>query len=223
MNDNFLSLEARAPQVIKRKNLKIARASDAFRSLVKHQVLEAEAEARDILQAARDLADELTSGAEMEAETIRREAYRGGREQAESEFLENLFDIKEKRAQVLRAVEEDILRLSVKLAEKIIGREIAKDDGAARVEIVVNALRAARQQEMLTVRVNANDLPSLERMRDEKTNAFGRAQFIDFVADQLVQTGGCIVESQSGTIDARVETQLRILENALLARVASDK
>jgi flagellar biosynthesis/type III secretory pathway protein FliH len=65
-------------------------------------------------------------------------------------------------------------------------------------------------------------LPLLERMRDEKSNAFGRAQFIDFVADQGVKTGGCIVESESGTIDARIETQLRILENALLARVSSE-
>jgi type III secretion protein L len=162
------------------------------------------------------------NAAEIEAETIRREAYRDGREQAEQELAGDLFEIKQKRAQVLSEVEADVLRLAVKLAEKIIGREVEASGGAARGEIVVNALRAARAQETLTVRVSAADLPALERMRAEKNNAFGRAQFIDFVADQAVANGGCIIESQSGTIDARIETQLRILENALLGRVASE-
>jgi len=221
MNDNFFTLESGAPKIIKRANQKNA-VSTVFRSLIKHQTLQAETDAHAILQAARQRAEESITAAEMQVEAIRREAYRAGRDEAEKELLENLLEIKEKRAQVLRTVEEDVLKLAVKLAEKIIGREVRDGDGEARGEIVVNALRAARQQEMMTVRVNVNDLPLLERMRDEKSNAFGRGQYIDFVADQSVKTGGCIVESESGTIDARVETQLRILESALLARVSSE-
>lgn len=222
MNDNFLPLEAAAPKIIKRKNQNVFAASVAnFRGLVKHQILDAEADARSIVGAARRKADDFVAAAEREAEEIRGAAYRAGREEAESELLENLLMIKEERARVFKTVEEDILKLAVKLAEKVIGREIA-DDAGARAEIVLNALRAARQQEMLTVRVNAGDLPLLEQMR-ERISAFGRAQYIDFIADQTVRgSGGCIIESQSGTIDARVETQLRLLESALLARVSSE-
>lgn len=111
-----------------------------------------------------------------------------------------------------------MLKLSIKLAEKIIGREVQQDE-MTRGEIVLNALRQARQQEMLTVRVNSGDLPLVEQMR-ERIDAFGRAKYIDFIADQSVREGGCIIESQSGTIDARLETQLRILESTLLARVS---
>ena len=223
MNDNLSLLETRTPKVIKKRNQRET-ASGAFRNLLKHQVLNAESEARAILQTARQTAAELVNSAQTQAATIRREAHQAGRAAAENELLESLLEIKEKRVEVLRTIEEDVLKLSVKLAEKIIGREISGENaGAARLEIVANALRAARQQEMLTVRVNAADLPPLERMRDEKVNTFGRAQLIDFVADQAVAAGGCIIESQSGTIDARVETQLRILENALLARASEDE
>lgn len=223
MNDNFLPLETRAPKIIKKRNQQET-ASGKFRSLLKHQVLNAENESRTILQTAHQTAADLVNSAEAQAETIRREAYQTGRAAAENELLESLLEIKEKRVEVLRTIEEDVLKLSIKLAEKIIGREISGENSAAvRVEIVSNALRSARHQEMLTVRVNAADLPLLERMRDEKTNAFGRAQLIDFVADQTISIGGCIIESQSGTIDARVETQLRILENALLARTLEEK
>ena len=71
---------------------------------------------------------------------------------------------------------------------------------------------------MLTVRVSPEDLPHIENAR-QKFDAAGRGRFIDFIADQAVKFGGCIIESDSGTIDARLETQLKILENALLARV----
>lgn len=219
MNDNFLSLDAAAPKIIKRENQKTA--SSALGGLIKHQILDAEENARSIVQAARKRADELIAAAEESSENIRARAYREGREEAESELIENILATREERAQVLTTVERDVLKLAVKLAEKVIGRELKQDENG-RGEIVHNALRSARQQEMLTVRVSADDLPLLERLR-EKIDRFGRAQYIDFVADQAVKEGGCIIESTSGTIDARLETQLRILENALLARVSNEK
>lgn len=218
MSENLLPLNGGASKIIKRKNQKML--SVAFGSLVKHQILSAEENARAILRRAVEKSENLIAAAETEAGNIRAEAYRAGREEAENELLGDLLAIKEERAQILSTVESEILRLSVKLAEKIIGREVRHDE-SARVEIVLNALRQARQQEMLTVRVSANDLPLLEQIR-EKIDRAGRAQYVDFVADQAVLQGGCIIESQSGTIDARLETQLRILESALLARVSND-
>ncbi len=218
MNEKKLPLEYSVPKIIKAKNQKTA--SVFFGNLVKHQVLNAEERARSILQTARETADKLVADANAATEEIRRKAYQTGREEAENELLENLLAIKEERSQVFLTIEQDILKLSVKLAEKIIGREIQQDE-SARTEIVLNALRQARQQEMLTVRVSNADLTRLEEMR-ESINAFGRAQYIDFVADQAIAKGGCIIESASGTIDARFETQLRILENALLARTSNE-
>ncbi len=113
-----------------------------------------------------------------------------------------------------------MLRLAVKLAEKIIGREIERDD-AALADIVSAALRHARQQESLTVRVNPADLPRVQAHR-ERLDPSGRARFIDLVADPRVGHGGCVIEGESGTVDARLDTQLRVLERALLARVAGN-
>lgn len=196
-------------------------ASIVFGSLIKNQIISAEERAAQILKESYENASNLISIAETESENIRREAYQTGRDEAETELIDNLLAIKEIRLQALQEVEQDVLKLSIKLAEKIIGREVRQDE-TVRGEIVLNALRQARQQEMLTVRVNANDLPLVEQMR-ERIDSFGRAKYIDFIADQSVKEGGCIIESQSGTIDARLETQLRILENSLLARAEGEK
>ena len=219
MSENFLPLGSGAPRIIRRKNQRAA--GVVFGGVIKKQVADAEEKARVIRRKTEEAADSLIASAESAAEAIRAEAYRAGREEAESELLENLLSIKEQRTRVLSTVEAEVIKLAVKIAEKIIGGDI-KQDEATRAEIVLHALRQTRQQEMLTVRVNANDLPLIERMR-EKIDNYGRAKFIDFIADQAVANGGCIIESSSGTIDARVETQLRILENTLLSRVSEDK
>jgi type III secretion protein L len=46
---------------------------------------------------------------------------------------------------------------------------------------------------------------------------------VDIVPDPKVASGGCIIESEVGTVDARLETQLRALEKALLGQTERDE
>lgn len=216
MNENAILLKNSNPNIIKRENTRIN--SIFFGKILKNQILNAEEAARNILREATEQAEMRVLDALEEAETIRQNAYENGREEAAQELLENILAAKEQRSQALNSIERDVLKLSVKIAEKIIGREIEADE-TVRGEIVMTALRQARQQEMMTVRVNAADLPLVEKMR-ERIDAFGRARYLDFVADQTIKEGGCLIESASGTIDARLETQLRVFEKALLAQTA---
>ncbi|HEX8720750.1 MAG TPA: type III secretion system stator protein SctL [Pyrinomonadaceae bacterium] len=188
-------------------------------AVVKRAVAEARAEARRILADAARQADELRERAEREARELREAAYQEGLEEALSELNHALLEARERREAALAGAERDVLRLAVKLAEKIIGREIERDD-AALADIVSAALRHARQQEALTVRVNPADLPRVQAHRD-RIDPLGRARFVDLVADPRVGRGGCIIEGESGTVDAQLDTQLRVLERALLARAAA--
>jgi type III secretion protein L len=188
-------------------------------SVVKRAVVEARAEARRILADAAREAGELRERAAREARELREAAYEEGHEAALAELNHVLLEAHERRDAALAGAERDVLRLAVKLAEKIIGREIERDD-ATLADLVSAALRHVRQQEALTVRVNPADLPRVQAHRDRLDPA-GRARFIDLVADPRVGHGGCIIEGESGTVDARLDTQLRVLERALLARAAS--
>ncbi|HEX8250057.1 MAG TPA: type III secretion system stator protein SctL [Pyrinomonadaceae bacterium] len=184
--------------------------------IVKNQIIAARAEAAQILEEAEAFAAEIRREALEETAALRELAYREGMEKSLTEFEQNLLEALEIRERVWRETERDLLRLAVRLAEKIIGREI-KIDKKTLTEMVAAALQNARQQEKLTVRVNPSDLSLIEEER-EKFLPSGRARFIDFVADPRVASGGCLIESEVGTIDARLETQLRVLERALLAQ-----
>ncbi|HEX5706220.1 MAG TPA: type III secretion system stator protein SctL [Pyrinomonadaceae bacterium] len=190
------------------------------RGVVKRPVVEARAEGRRILAEAEDAARELRETAETVARELREAAYEEGREAALLEFNQLLLDARERRDTALQSAERDLLRLAVKLAEKIIGREVERDSGAL-ADIVSTALRHARQNESLTVRVNPSDMPSVEAHR-ARLDPAGRARFLDLVSDPRVLPGGCIIESESGTVDAQLDTQLRVLERALLSRALGE-
>lgn len=188
--------------------------------VLKREVVEAIMEARRIVAEAAREAESIRLEAATEASDIRQAAYLEGREAALLEFNEHLLAARELRDTAFVEAERDLLRLAVKIAEKIIGREIERDS-ATLSDIVSNALRHTRQNEMLTVRIHTGDMPLVE-MHRERLNQMSRARFLDFVPDPRVTPGGCIIESESGTVDAQLTTQLQVLERALLARTSAD-
>lgn len=185
-------------------------------SLVKSVVVEAKAEAQRIRAAAESEAAAIRDSARASAQELRDTAHREGLEAALLELNTHLLAAGEMRDAALVTVEQDVLRLAVKIAQKIIGREIERDDQTL-AQIVATALNQARRHETLTLRINPADLPLVNARRD-LLDQITRAPYLDLVADPLVTRGGCIIESDSGTIDAQLETQLRIIERALLAR-----
>ena len=212
MNEQITELK----NLIKNDGRKIVSTQSPNRKVLKNQIVSARDEAAKILEEAEDFAAEIRREALEQAELLRAEAYREGTDKAVIEFEQNILDVREIRERVWRETEQDLLRLSIRLTEKILGREI-KNDKKAIVNIVVAALQNARQQEKLTVRVNPADLPVVEKEVENLTRT-GRVRFMDFIADPRVSEGGCLIESEVGTIDARLETQLRVLERALLSQ-----
>jgi flagellar assembly protein FliH len=87
---------------------------------------------------------------------------------------------------------------------------ILGDHGATReaVQGVVRAAVAAmREREQLVVRLHPDDAALLKEEVDGGTMRIS--------GDPTVVLGGCIIESQGGSLDARFETQLEALGAAL--------
>ncbi|MDQ3685623.1 MAG: type III secretion system stator protein SctL [Acidobacteriota bacterium] len=189
--------------------------------VVKRPVVDAKAEARNIVADAEAYAAATRASAESSAREAREAAYAEGYEAALAELNKHVLDARERRDNALAGVERDVLRLAVKIAEKIIGREIERD-AATVADIVATALRYARLNEMLTIRINPADFPAVETHRG-RLDPTGRARFLDVVPDPRVARGGCVIESESGAVDAQLETQLRVLERALLTRAPPEQ
>ena len=90
----------------------------------------------------------------------------------------------------------------------------------ATLAIVAEVLKKVREGRELTVRVNTSDLPLLQAQENALSAALpGRR--ITLAADSRVEAGGCIVETSLGSLDGRLEVQLRGLCETLKASKAA--
>jgi type III secretion protein L len=201
--------------VIKGSKLQLSEGSDR-RNLLKRTLIDANDESRQIIENANAYAADLRKQTEIEAEAIKQEAYETGKGAALEEMMGFLMEARDIRNTTLAKTEQELLRLAVKLAERIIGNEV-KSDKAVIVDIVSTALRNTKRQEKVTIRVSQSDYATVQERFIELSQS-SRSTYVDIVPDPRVTIGGCIIESEVGTVDARLETQLRVLERALIGQ-----
>jgi len=126
------------------------------------------------------------------------------------ELLENL----ESQVKELVAEQEDAMVEVVFAAVcKLIGKE--SSDRRVAIEMVRNAIRELRTLDKLAIRVSPDVYQTLEDHRKELFNSAVPEQF-RILADEQVKLGGCILETDTGSLDNRLEVQLQILKETLL-------
>ncbi len=144
-------------------------------------------------------------GADMHAQS--REEFRT----AVREFV-NL--IEGQRAELWVQQEPLMIDLVFELARKVIKMEVEASHTVA-LSMVQNTLRRVANSNTLRIRVNPEDLESVREHRDELLSLVDGLNHIDIVEDRRVDRGGCIADTASGTIDARINTQLDELDDAI--------
>lgn len=119
------------------------------------------------------------------------------------------------RSRVLKESEEDLLTLSVMIARKIVQREIAQDP-AILAAIIAAAVGGCTERDRVVVRLNPGDYGVVAANRQTFLAGIGDETPITFAPDEGVGPGGCLVETATGTVDARIESQLDEIYRTLL-------
>jgi len=135
-----------------------------------------------------------------------REAYTAGLRQ-----LEDLAQSLNRNVELsLSEAEDMVVSIVFESVCKIVGDALTTKDGVAAV--VREAINRTRGKSALVIRVNPFDLELIE-----ESAAFGIASEADWRGDDSVTMGGCMIDSEYGTLDARIDVQLNQLKRALLA------
>lgn len=183
-----------------------------------------EAEAERLLMEARLQAAECLHAAEARARAVEAEAreqgYRAGLEAAREAQRALLAEVEALRAEVhaererfFDGLEPEVVQLALGVAEKIIRQEVD-----LHPEIVVGIARAAlsRLKEARTVRVTASPADA-EVLRARLPESLPHAlDALEVAANPHVTAGGCLVDSDRGSVDARLERQLERAAAAVL-------
>ena len=111
-------------------------------------------------------------------------------------------------------IENDVVEISLMIARKIIG-EIAEKDRDVVVNSAKEAIKRASDREVLRIRVAPADYDALNKKRSELLQCIDGIKSLLIEVDESVQPGGCLIETNQGDIDARIESQFKVIQGSL--------
>lgn len=163
----------------------------------------------------------LISRAQEEAISIKENAIKEGNKiglQTAKEDVEKLLSAIEEffayKDVIVEELSSHILDISLEIAQKIIKTELEKDVQPL-LNIINEALNSVSKGESrIVIKVNPDDSADVKRyVPDILSNAQIEAKIV-VLADESIELGGAIIETNNGIVDATIETQLGIIKEA---------
>ncbi len=131
------------------------------------------------------------------------------------QFSKSLEELRSLRRGILSTSEHEVIRLALEIARKVVKREITVDEEII-LTLVRVALKRVSDQTLFTVRLNPKDYSVVKRHQAMGNAADVLSDGIRLAEDPLISRGGCLIETESGLVDARVEEQFREIEKGFL-------
>ncbi len=195
-----------------------------------HFVSESEVQAAKILKDAEEEARTLIVLAEKKVEDFRKEGLRQGYEeglkkaeaemeekysklfQAEAEQLRVFLEaLKNSYKDVIKTAESPLVKLAMDIAEKVIKSEAEKNS-----QVVLNNIRDALSRvsakASIVVRVNPDQFDLVEESKKKLCSFVEGIDSFELKPDSKVDKGGCVIETPSGSVEARIEKQISELK-----------
>lgn len=170
-------------------------------------------DARSEAEKIREEAKDLLAQVKAEMEKAKEEGFQKGHEEGLSSVTEQVVAFERMKEEFYKGAEENIIKLVMMVAEKVIGK-IAGEHSEAISSIVKQALEKSLG-ERIVVRLSPADYKTVTDSGFEFRDMLDRTKRITFKEDETIAQGGCVLETEVGTIDARLETQLDAIRKAL--------
>lgn len=189
---------------------------------------------KTLLKNAEKKAAEMIAHAGSEVDRIQQEAYQKGyedgkevgykesREEGKRKLLpcidafeKTLTEMAACRKLIYKNCEAELMELFNALSLKVIHRELGRSNEFLQ-DVIREAMKEVAQQESITVRLNPEDVEYAESFKADVISEFGTVRNIVLKKDNSITRGGCVIETNFGEIDSRVETKLREIEKEIL-------
>lgn len=128
-------------------------------------------------------------------------------------FRQALLELEKVRTEVYAKIEEDTVELALAVAKKVVCHEVSTNKEII-LSIIKEALKQVVDSEKIKIRINRADLQFLKEEEVPLSSFDENLGNITLEEDETILTGGCIIETNFGDVDARVEKQLQVVEEA---------
>ncbi|MBV8882056.1 MAG: hypothetical protein JO332_19020 [Planctomycetaceae bacterium] len=123
--------------------------------------------------------------------------------------------VEQQRAAIQALAERDLLRLAIRVAEKLTKAEI-RSGGRVAEENLRRAIELTARRQELQVLLHPQDLARLEEFLPELRREFSELRQIALQADPTIGPGGVVVQTREGSVDTTIAAQLEEIERGLL-------
>lgn len=136
--------------------------------------------------------------------------------QVMQQFEKAINDAVGQRAAMLEEAKQKILELVLQISKKVtcdaldINRE-------ATVDMIEGVIDRLVDRSQLKIKVHPDYLPLIEQNMDRFLAGSTAIKNLQFEADPRVRLGGCFIETPTGDIDARLESQFEVVADTLQA------
>jgi flagellar assembly protein FliH len=120
--------------------------------------------------------------------------------------------------QACRDVEADLVQLALAVARKIVDREVSLGPETV-ARIIRQALNRVEHAGRITIKLNPADLELLADIKPQLLSGLPEADRAAFEADEGIARGGCLIATDGGEVDARIERQFQVVEEAFRAEL----
>lgn len=194
----------------------------------KEMIAQANTQIQQLLQQTNEQIQKFQQQAAVEAENMRQQAFQTGLEEgraegrrlAHVEYVDLMLQARDlyvqcikERTKLIEDTEPELAKLSIGIAEKIIGLEVTTS-GDVIMGVVKEALSGMKDREEVKIHVNPDDYHIVNNDRSSLMRMVEGLKDFELVTDNKVTRGGCIIETNLGNIDARLETQLAAINLA---------
>ena len=148
-------------------------------------------------------------------------AYQKGKNSAKEEFIPLLQtinsliqELSEFRTMMYPKVEKEMIEMITLLTKKILQHEINTNEDSVK-QMILLAINSVIDKENMTIRIHPSDKAHAEAFSPELKNLFSEIKNITFEEHPGIEKGGCVIETNFGTIDARVDQLENQIEKIL--------
>ncbi|VWC38211.1 type III secretion system protein HrpB [Burkholderia lata] len=192
--------------------------ADAYEQLEEDRarvLAQARAEAAEIVAAAEEQAGSLLEEAHDTYEAAAKRGYREGSNRALAEWVERLADATDAQNRLQVRMRERLADIVASAVESIVQ---SVDREALFLRALSTVDRIIENSTYLRVSVNPQDYESARAAFDQlaaKWHALGRPIPVSIVTDKQLAPGACICETDFGSVDASLKTQLQAMRRAV--------
>jgi flagellar assembly protein FliH len=167
---------------------------------------------QDAIDKAKKQVGELKSNAKKQGyEAGFEDGFNKGKEAAKKEFspvLETtqhlVEELSEFRREMYDKVEREMIEMVIALTKKVIHFEFSKREDAVK-DMIRLAVQSVLDREYMVIKIHPTDKEYAESFLPELHHMYSEIKNITFVAHSGIERGGCIIETNFGVIDARIE------------------